>query len=138
MKHTLLLLILSYGSARGQVVLFANGHSIKLHYDTIPCIMLMADTSLHMVNRGREQIIGYDSNKIDKNTWSPFSSNGWYITVRTKPILDSVYYSGSWTERGYEVRKIDDEYHTYPELIRYLDTDKKPLKYFVWQSKPTP
>ena len=78
-------------------------------YDTVPCIMMVCDTSYRQPNR--------------------------YNPDWTGALWDDKHMLNVWIMYGFERRMIDSYYHTYPYTLEYLDGEKKPVKLFVWMSK---
>lgn len=122
MKYTLIFLWLFAGTVKGQTL-------------TIPVIMQVSDTATHKIKHYAGEVVG--------------STGEQTITLAedyTEYFIDSTV----WWIRGYEVLKKSDQNnylanaaivsiwnpaHPGYEHLKYLDANKKPIKFFVWLSK---
>lgn len=112
---------------------FWNKDSVIL--DTIPCLMLVSDTSCHYTI--------YESFLIDsiQPANHGYGLHGHSVQDTTERQFD---YRAKWM-KGYDVTDIGFHNNTtlaiyprpssYQRHQAYLSSDKKPLTYFVWQSK---
>lgn len=123
MKNPILLLSLLLSSA-------AVGQN-----KTIRVMMLVCDTSIHVVHHEAGEIVGntgeqtiinaetYNEYKTDKNVWW---IRGYEVITKSQENTydDTAALLSFW-----------DPAHPGYKHLSYLDEKKKPLKYFVWLSK---
>ena len=86
-----------------------NANSYPFKFDTIPCMILVTDSSIQKPNR---------------------YGNNW-----PGAIWDDNHMLNCFTIYGYEIDKVFYYKGFAPEFVSYLGNDKKPLPYFVWMSK---
>lgn len=91
----------------GAYTLLAESVSFEV-LDTIPCIMLCADTASYLVYSLYED-------QVD--------------SLIIKPSYIKTWSDKLFCVRGYEVLQINNR------CVVYLDANRKPLNYFVWMSK---